>query len=368
MGTLTIDEIVIPSSLADENAADFIATVDVRNAVEADGYGSDEFAFTAAELLPGWLDMEYEPKMMFGARLDGRIVARAIIETRPGNESGVGWLQVQVHPDFRRQGIGGALGDTLEQVARQQRLTRLLVYVVSREAPGERLPSPTGFGSVPLGNAEVRFLLKRGYMLEQVERGSRLALPVDDALLRSRFDEASALAGPDYAVHTWVGTTPGRWREDIAMLLTRMSTDAPTAGLEEPEDPWTVERVLAYEANHASDPRTEITAAIEHVPTGRLVGFTGLTTPVETSRPANQEDTIVVREHRGHRLGMLLKVANLMQLQRVRPGHPAIITFNAEENRHMLAVNEAVGFLPIAYEGAWKKLLGYPVGAARRSR
>jgi hypothetical protein len=52
---------------------------------------------------------------------------------------------------------------------------------------------------------------------------------------------------------------------------------------------------------------------------------------------------------------MLLKVANLAHLQEQRPGHPSVITFNAEENRHMLDVNEALGFEAIASEGAWRK-------------
>jgi hypothetical protein len=52
---------------------------------------------------------------------------------------------------------------------------------------------------------------------------------------------------------------------------------------------------------------------------------------------------------------MLLKVANLTHLERVAPGHPSVITFNAEENRHMLDVNEAVGFVQIASESAWRK-------------
>jgi GNAT superfamily N-acetyltransferase len=91
------------------------------------------------------------------------------------------------------------------------------------------------------------------------------------------------------------------------------------------------------------------------VPTGTLVGFTQLGVPADVARPVTQEDTLVLRDHRGHRLGMLLKVANLQHLERVAPGHPGVLTWNAEENRAMLDVNEAVGFVPIGYEGAWRK-------------
>ncbi len=104
-----------------------------------------------------------------------------------------------------------------------------------------------------------------------------------------------------------------------------------------------------------SGPRTLLTAVAEHVPTGTLAGFTQLGAPADLTRPVTQEDTLVLREHRGHRLGMLLKVANLQFLEQVAPGHPCVLTWNAEENRAMLDVNEAVGFVPIGYEGAWRK-------------
>jgi GNAT superfamily N-acetyltransferase len=359
MDEFTIDELTVPASLDDPEADDFRATVDVRNACERDGYGNDDFAFSAEELLPLW-NLEHEPKRLLAARVRGQIVARGIYETQPTEDAEAAWLQVQVHPDFRGLGIGTALSDRLEDIAAEAGKLRAIVYAASKDAPGERLEPPTGFGSVPIGNPEVRFLLGRGYTLEQVERGSRLALPIDERELEERVAAASAASGPDYRLHTWTDRTPERWREDMAMLYTRMSTDAPSAGLEEPQDIWTVERLLDTEEKESSSPRSDLVAVVEHVPSGRLVGYTELSVPAEHDRPVSQEDTLVVKEHRGKRLGMLLKVGNLLHLQRKRPGHPAVLTFNAEENRHMLSVNEAIGFVPFAYEGGWKKVLDAP--------
>ena len=360
MDELSIEELTIPASLDSPEADDFRATVEVRNVCEREGYGTDEFAFSAEELLPTWQNLDHEPKRLLAARVRGEIVARGIFERQADGDSESAWIQVQVHPDYRRLGIGTALSDRLEGMAVEAGKRKVIVYAVSKDGPGERLEPPTGFGSVPLGNPEVRFLLGRGYTLEQVERGSRLALPIDPAELEERFAAAQAASGPDYRLHTWIDRTPERWREDMVTLYTRMSTDAPSAGLEEPEDVWTVERLVDTEERASRSPRSELVAVVEHAPSGRLVGYTELSVPAETERPVTQEDTLVLREHRGHRLGMLLKVGNLLHLQRERPGHPAVTTFNAEENRHMLNVNEAVGFVPMAYEGGWKKVLDAP--------
>ncbi|MFM9918742.1 GNAT family N-acetyltransferase [Lacisediminihabitans sp. H27-G8] len=360
MTDFTIERVVIPRHLEHPDAVDFIATAEVRNACEVDGFGTEELAVTPAELLPVWLDQEYEPKQLFAARVDGRVVARGIFETRPSAEGDMAWLAVQVHPQFRHRGIGTALTDHLEAIAAAEHRTQLVVYTVSKAAEGDRLASPTGFGSVPADNSEVRMLLGRGFRLEQVERASRLALPVPAAAIDALVDESQQRAGADYRVHRWTGRTPERWLDDMALLFTRMSTDAPTAGLEEPEDVWTRQRLIDYEDRAEAGPKTSLVSVVEHVPSGRLAGLTELGAPAEVDRAVSQNDTIVLREHRGHRLGMLLKAANIRHLQEAAPGHPSIITFNAEENRHMLDVNEAVGFIPMGYEGAWKKVLAGP--------
>ena len=360
---IPIDELTIPSALGAPGWADFVAATAVHNAAETEAYGTTELTFSPEEVLPAWLNQEHEPMRLFAARVDGAVVGRAVYETLLDPAVPFAWLTVQVLPHYRRRGIGTALADRVESIALDEARTQLVTYAVSREGPGGRLPSPTGFGSVPLANPEVRFLLGRGYALEQVERGSRLALPVDVSHLARLLVDCAAHAGSDYRLVFWSGPTPPRWLRDMALLHTRMSTDAPTAGLEEPEDVWSIERLEAAEHLTATGPRTMITAAVLHEPTGRLAGFTQLSVPAETDRPVAQEDTLVLREHRGHRLGMLLKIANVQQLARLHPGHPSVITFNAEENRHMLDVNEAIGFTPMGYEGAWKRVAESHTGA-----
>jgi GNAT superfamily N-acetyltransferase len=351
---LTIDELPIPRTLHEEGGADFTRAIEVGNLLEVVNYGTADLAYEPAEELPIYHD-QFKPKRMLVARVDGAIVGRAVYETQVGEGADAAWLNVEVLPEFSGRGIGRALSDEVEQLAAADGKLKALCYCAIRDAPGPRLSPPTGFGSIPENDRAVRFLRARDYALEQVQRVSLLRLPVPD--LAQRLESARAESGADYRVHLWAEATPPRWRSGMAVLYTRMSTDAPTAGLEEPENPWTVERVIATDALVSANPRKQLTAAVEHVPSGELAGFTQLSVPPQRRRSVAQEDTIVLENHRGHRLGMLLKLANLAQLEEVEPGHPSVSTFNAEENRHMLSVNETVGFVPIAYEGAWRKNL-----------
>lgn len=347
-----IDEIAIPSSLDAAGAETFVDAMTVAGTVLADALGSADFDLDPAEQLPQYQN-PFEPRRILGARIDGRLVGVATSHTHTGDGADTSWIEVHVLPGFRRAGLGTALADRLEDLVRADGKAKVIAFVPGRPAGGPPLPSPTGFGAVDAEAAATRFALGRGYSLEQVARVSRLPLPVPG--LAERLAAAVAASGTDYALHTWTGRTPEQWLEDRAVLTTRMSTDAPTAGLDEPEDVWTAERVRENDDRQERNPRTRLTAAVEHRPSGRLVGFSVLSVPSPAHRAVHQYATLVLREHRGHRLGMLLKLANLAQLERVVPGRPSVVTFNAEENRPMLDVNEAVGFAPIAHEGAWRK-------------
>jgi RimJ/RimL family protein N-acetyltransferase len=67
---------------------------------------------------------------------------------------------------------------------------------------------------------------------------------------------------------------------------------------------------------------------------------------VDTESPSHghQHDTSVVRGHRGHRLGLLLKADMMRWLADAEPQLETIDTWNAESNAHMIAVNERLGY------------------------
>ena len=61
--------------------------------------------------------------------------------------------------------------------------------------------------------------------------------------------------------------------------------------------------------------------------------------------------------HRGRRLGMLVKAANLRRLTGELPAVRRVDTWNAEENAWMLAINVALGFRPSGGAGEWQLAL-----------
>ena len=88
-----------------------------------------------------------------------------------------------------------------------------------------------------------------------------------------------------------------------------------------------------------------------------MVAYSEIGVPGYEPGRAYQWGTLVLPAHRGHRLGLATKVENLRRVQAAEPGRSALYTWNAEVNRHMVAVNEALGFRPVGRLGEFVKKL-----------
>ena len=117
-------------------------------------------------------------------------------------------------------------------------------------------------------------------------------------------------------------------------------TDAPSGDAPVEEEHWDAARVREYEAADVARGRTVLSGGA--VRDGPLVAFTQLHVPLEQPGRAHQGATLVLREHRGHRLGARMKIAVLRELAATLPEVRRISTYDSDANRPMVAVNEAL--------------------------
>lgn len=190
-----------------------------------------------------------------------------------------------------------------------------------------------------------------GFSPVQVEVASALRLPAD-------VPEAPSAQG--YAVDSWRGPVPAEHLPCVAGLKEAMSTDMPWGGQTHDREAWGTARIREGEEADRRAGMETLWSLARHTGSGACVGFTQLSCPAGRPEIAFQEDTLVVGGHRGHGLGMALKVANLLQLARELPQVRTVYTWNAEENSHMLAINRRLGFVPAARFECWQAGLSTP--------
>ncbi|MCC4249294.1 GNAT family N-acetyltransferase [Microbacterium testaceum] len=345
----------IPTSIHDADAADFREMSRVRNLVYAEIAGHDDHAMPADELLPVYRPTSSQIRLLWLAVLDGEVVGRVGLDLPQEDGARTGFWLIELRRRVWGRGIGRAALDLIERTARDHGRTVLQSWAEHPAADGPHLAAPTGFGRVPLDHA-ARFFLAAGYTLEQIVRQSYLTLTDSEPHLRRLLAEAEE-AAVGYRVIQWTLPTPPEFVDAYAAMKSRMITDAPSAGLDYDEEKWDAARVADWERVYTDAERHVLVTVAQHVDTGELAAFNELAIGKDRTAVTSQEDTLVVAAHRGHRLGMLVKCAGLLAWHDAVPESSRVMTYNAEENRPMLSINETIGFAPTSYEGAWQKVL-----------
>jgi GNAT superfamily N-acetyltransferase len=229
-----------------------------------------------------------------------------------------------VHPAVRRRGIGG----------------ELLRHEADRAAANGRKILSGGTGA---GSAGQAFALAMGATLqiEEVRRVQYLAKIPAGTIASLR--EAAARAAAGYSLVNWTGDIPDEYLGPLAKVINAFE-DAPHGEDVEPEV-WDAARLRERTgtAVRAGFMRSHSVAAI-HDATGEMTAFSAVLVDPEAPDWGFQQLTAVTREHRGHRLGLLVKTAMLALLAQEEPQLERIETENAAANDHMIAVNQQLGY------------------------
>lgn len=222
-------------------------------------------------------------------------------------------LEVNVLVEHRRRGVGRALWE--EGVVRARAAGR-------RRAGGEVNVAPGR------SQAGVSFAHAVGAEEKHAEDHLLAELPL-----------AAAPLDPAYDVVTWRGRCPDEHRAAYLEMRNRMNTDVPTGKLD-------LEPVVIDDARLASSEERlsrsyDVRVATARRREDRVFGGYSLMFVPHAADHGWQDDTLVMPDHRGHRLGAALKSANYADL----PGHVSEVhTWTAPSNLAMHRTNTAMGF------------------------
>lgn len=269
----------------------------------------------------GW---DGEPTHAFLGRVDGQVVAGGSIATSEYDNLDTAWLEVRVHPEHRRRGLGSAMLHFLDEEATRRGRSLL---------GGECWDVPAAIAFAARHRFEPRsVVIQRRQHLDELDLA-------DVHRLRA---EAAAHAR-DYEVELWGVPTPEDRLESLAEMASAIN-DAPTDDLEYEDEVFSAARMRGYEDAMVARGQRLHRLVVRHRPTGELAGQTVVGVEEEEPDLGHQHDTSVVRAHRGHRLGLLLKAAMVEHLLRAEPQLRVVETWNAESNDHMIGVNELLGY------------------------
>jgi GNAT superfamily N-acetyltransferase len=243
-------------------------------------------------------------------------------------------VHIAVPPAHRRQGVATDLWTSAVERAHVEART---VFQTEIHVPAEVAVN---------GWPGALFAGSLGFACLHVEDRLILDLPVPPTQLDAL---VSTIVEDDYEITSWAGACPDHHVVAWADLHTAMSADVPTGGLTRDTVVHTVERIRTNERRMAAHWVSLHAMALTR--DGEPVGYSTIYLPIGEPEHAYQDDTLVLRAHRGHNLGTRLKAANLARLAGFSSHTGArrrwLHTYTAQDNTAMQRVNARFGFRPL---------------------
>jgi GNAT superfamily N-acetyltransferase len=312
----------------DPDEGDLAGAVGVLEAARQADYPHEPLLTTTsftAEIRHGW---DGDAPLVAVHRDDGRVTGVLAVYLPQHDNRHVGYLEITVDPLCRRRGLGRALFDAAVQRVRDEGRT---VVMIGAFDGAQSHGFATAIG-VERASADVK---RRQHLWR-----------LDAARLDKEYAAAEAAAG-DYELFRMPQVIPDDMMPAVVELVSAIN-DAPIDDLDLEDEVFSAERLRAFAASQRAHRRRTHQLVARHCASGVLAGHTMVAVEAEQPWYSHQFDTSVLAAHRGHRLGLLLKIGMLRWLAEDEPQLRVLDTWNAASNDHMIAVNEAIGYEVVA--------------------
>ncbi|HEY7722358.1 MAG TPA: GNAT family N-acetyltransferase [Pedococcus sp.] len=265
----------------------------------------------------------------FVAEVDGLVAGASLVWFPLLDNTAFTWAELDVDPALRGRGAGSALLARVVERTREE--GRATVLFETHVPDGERET-----------HGHVRFLQRHGFTHANTEIRRILDLPLDPAQL-AELASGAAPHHEGYRVESHPGGLPEHLRASYCDCWNQLAVDAPTGEIDFEAESLTPQ-TYAEELDRLRAQGRTMLHTVAVAPTGEVVAYNDLVVSADDPDDVMQWGTLVRREHRGHRLGMAVKVRGLQELARLAPEARRVQTCNAEQNAHMVGVNVALGF------------------------
>lgn len=278
----------------------------------------------AGQMRYGW-DLEPEEHYLYLPDGKSDAVGVLVLDMPTRDNLHLVWAQIAVHPGHRRRGHGSVIMN--EALRRTQEAGRNTIWVgTAEDDQGAR-----------------KFVECFGFSYASHDARKRQVLAdVNHADVRRLWADAQTTAS-DYRLER---LQPPVTDQVLAELVevTAAINDAPMGDLTFEDEKFDVQRLRDIETALLGRGDCAYRVIARHRKTGEVGGHTMVMSHPLQPEVGWQGDTAVARHHRGHRLGLLLKIDMMRWLADVEPQLTIIETWNNADNKFMINVNEALGY------------------------
>ena len=266
----------------------------------------------------------YHRRILLAARDGDETVGVADVGLSLTENEHLAMLEVRVAPDRQREGIGRSLFVGAAARARSE---------------GRRLA--VGEANVAAGDTDAdgpAYAFATAMGATSVHQEIHLVLDLPTEPRREALD-------PDWEILTWGNRCPEQYAAAYCSMRTQMENDVPRGELDYEPFVFDEDRLRVGEERIARLYH-QVVAVARRRSDGVFGGYTLVFLPFGESHVL-QDDTLVMPEHRGRRLGAHLKQSTLEIIQRDHAERTAVHTWTAPDNHAMQRTNRAMGFRPV---------------------